>query len=140
MTSPRQTSADLIDGDAELACHLAIHVDLNGRVIERLTELQVAQRGIVANSLAHLRRKGTRRREVWPHDGHLDGGGGAEVHDAADDVARLERELRLGEPGVEGVPQPVLEAREDRGARWRSATCSTPSWDPPVHKKMVLIG
>ena len=39
----RKRSADLIDRHAELAGELAIDVDVDGRIVERLPELQIAQ-------------------------------------------------------------------------------------------------
>ena len=47
----------------------------------------------------------------------------------------------VGKPFVESPSQRFLEVRESNpGIAASSATCSTPSCEPPVHRKIVLIG
>ena len=53
----RKRSADLIDRDAELSGHLPVDVHLDGRIVERLAVLQVAERRDLREFGAHLRRE-----------------------------------------------------------------------------------
>ena len=57
-------SADLIDRDAELAGHLAVHIDLDRRVVERLAVLQIAERGNARELVPDLGRKRPAGREI----------------------------------------------------------------------------
>src|SRR4029450_12631696 len=51
------------------------------------------------------------------HHGYFHGCRGGEVHDAADDVAGLERELCIREPLMELIAQCLLKDREARRLR-----------------------
>ena len=55
-------SPDLIDGDAQLPGTLPIDVDVDGRILERLLELQVPQRRDLRELVVHLRRERARSR------------------------------------------------------------------------------
>jgi len=105
-------SPDLIDGDAELARHLTVHIDLDRRIVERLAVLQITKRGDVRELLPNLHGKRPAGREIRPRHSDLDRGGGPEVHDPIDDVSRLERKLGAGETLVEPLPEGFLEFRQ----------------------------
>ena len=109
--------SDLIDRDAELSRHLTVDVDLNGRIVERLAELQVAQRSDLREFVPNLRRERPTRGEVRAHHGDFDRRRRAEVHDPADDVAGLEGELRVGKLAMKGVAEFLLKRPRASPAR-----------------------
>ena len=107
---------DLIDGDAQLAGHLTVHVDLNRRIVERLAVLQIAQRRNPRELVPDLRRERPAGGEIRSRDRDLDRRRRAEVHDPVDDVARLERELRGGKALAEPPAQRLLEVASSSNA------------------------
>ncbi len=112
-----ERSTDLVDGDTELPGHLAVHVHLNRRVVERLSELQIAQRRNPARARPAPSSANARlAAKSGPVIGDFDRRGRAEVHDPADDVAGLERELRRRKPVVETAAQRLLELAEPTAA------------------------
>ena len=134
--------ADLIDGDAELAGELAIDVDLDRRIVERLLELQVAQRRNLRELVAQLRRR-TRAspRSPGPATATSTGVGAPKFMmrltmspGSNENCARRETAREAAAAAL-----PRTSARRI-GASGLSATCSTPSCDPPVQRKIVLIG
>ena len=72
---------------------LAVHCHLDRRIVERLPELQVAQRRDLLQLLPNLLGVRLVVGQVRPADGDLDRRRRAEAHDLVDDVGRLEREL-----------------------------------------------
>src|SRR6188508_241279 len=109
-------SADLVHCEPELSCHSTIDVDLNGRVVERLPVLEIPQRRDRCEFLTEPGRECPACGEVRPHHRNFHWSGRAEVHDATDDVAWLERELRVWKRMSELGAQTFLETGEiDRG-------------------------
>ena len=109
---------DLVHSDPELASELTIDVDVDGGVVERLLDLQIAERRNLRELVLDFARERTRRREVGTDDRDLHGRWRTEVHDPAHDVARLERELCVGKLPGKAVPKVFFEIGEaDGGVR-----------------------
>ena len=107
---------------------LAIDVDLDGRVVERLGELQIPQeRRSFAVPGGPCRRYSRFSCRLPPAHGDLDRRGRAEAHDLADDVGGLEREPHAwgsrravpaaAAPSVASAADPAARLQGDRGDR-----------------------
>ena len=87
----RQRPANVGSRDAELTGAIAIDLNLQGRIVERLRVLQVSQRGNLDELRPDFLGKGPRRRECGPLHRDFDRRRRAEAHDLADDVGRFKR-------------------------------------------------
>ena len=93
---------------------LAVERHLDGRVVERLLDLDVAERLDPVELLAELVHEGAGVGQVPPADDDLDRRGRAQAHRLGDQVARLEREDQVARArwsacsGVEPEPQELL--------------------------------
>ena len=92
-----QRFADVAGGHAAEAGPLAVEGDLDGRVVERLLDLHVAQRVDPVELLAELVHVGARVGQVAPADDDLDRRGRTQAHRLGDQVARLEGEDQVAE-------------------------------------------
>ena len=92
-----QRFADVAGGHAAQAGPLAVERDLDGRVVERLLDLHVAERLDPVELLAELVHVGAGVGHVAPADDHLDRRGGTQAHRLGDQVARLEGEDQVGD-------------------------------------------
>ena len=92
-----QRFADVAGGHAAQAGSLAVERDLDGRVVERLLDLDVAERLDPVELLAELVHVGARVGQVAAADDDLDRRGGAQAHRLGDQVARLEGEDHVGD-------------------------------------------
>ena len=92
-----QRFANIGHRDAELPCAIAVHLDLDGRIIQRLGVLQIAQRCHLRQLDAELPGERPGIREARSLHGDLDWRWRAETHHLADNVRRLERDRSFGQ-------------------------------------------
>ena len=104
-----ERSRDTRDVQPELPCPGAVDVDSDGRVVERLGELQVPERPYFRQLGPEFLRESPPRLQVGALDGHFDRGGRSEAHHLADDVRRFERNGHIREFALEASPQILLE-------------------------------
>src|SRR5439155_22070114 len=95
--------------EVELAGAFSIHGDLDGRVLERLAVLQVAQIGNPAEFPTNLFRELTILYQARSLHCHFDRRGRAEAHHLADNVSRLERKLNTRQFLGKALAQMLLE-------------------------------
>ena len=103
--------------DAKLSRAIAVDLDLERRIIERLRILQVAQRIDLEQLGSNLLRERTTRGELRTLYGDFDRRRRAKAHDLADDVGGLERDRHIGQRLLQLVPELFLEFLRD----WRRA-------------------
>src|SRR5581483_8970719 len=83
-----------------------------------LLDVQIAQGRNLRQLVAELAGKSPRGSEVRTHHRDFNRCGRTEVQNAADDIARLEGELHLGEVLREAMPEFLLERSQSNRRRW----------------------
>src|SRR5216117_2028256 len=86
-----------VDRNAELPCTLSIDRDVESRIVERLRNLNVAERSDLLELGSHPLRVSSGLRKFVPRDGNADGRGGTEVQHLGYDVPGFEREPHVRE-------------------------------------------
>ncbi len=105
----RQGTSHLLHRDPDLTRAFAVHLNIDRRVVQRLTKLKVSERSDRSHLREELLREDAIRREIRSADCDLDRRRRAEIHDLADDVPGLEPDCRRGEDGREPVPEAFLQ-------------------------------
>ena len=91
---------------------LTVHLDPHGRVLQRLTELHVAQHAERCELLADAQRVSVIGAQIRTDGIDLDRGRCPEAHHPADDVGRFERDVHLRQLTGDVAPQPVAKRRQ----------------------------
>ena len=94
---------------SQLSRALAVHVDVDAGIVERLVVLQVAQRRYLGDFGAKFRGKGAIGAEVRAADVDFDGRRSAEVHDLRDDVRPFKGKLTTGKLVRQDFSQALFE-------------------------------
>ena len=92
VSAPRLRSRAGLEAEVEVPLEngaLSVDVDVDGRIIQRLTKLHIAQEIDAFQLRLNLFGEGPAGSEVLSNDGYFDWGGCAHAHDATDDVGRL---------------------------------------------------
>ena len=84
---------------------LAVYVDLDRRIVQRLDDLEIPEAGKLAHLVHELGGVGAGLGEIRPVDGDLHGRGRAETHHLVDDVGRFERKMHARQ----GLREPAAE-------------------------------
>ena len=136
-----ERAADLVDGDAELTGQLADRrrpgspgSRAPGRTAGR------AAPGSCASSSRTLAAKARLAAKSGPVTATSTGVGAPKFMMRLTMSPGSNENCASGKRSAKRAPQRLLKCLERTGASGLSATCSTPSCDPPVHRKMVLIG
>ena len=131
-TSERPTCSTV---KPELPGALAINVDVDGRIIERLTELQIAQARNLLHLGQHLIGEGAVGREIRSAHRDLDRRRRTEVHNLVTMSPASNEKLDCRDHFGQFSPQSFLEFSElDAGAASQLATSSTASCGPLVQR------
>ena len=108
-------ASDLGHRDAAQPGFLTVDLHPHGRIIERLDELEIAQRWNTGQLGPDLLGKGPVLHEVGAVDRDLHGGRRAEAHHLADDIGRLEREPHIRQRPRQHAAESLLQILDSRG-------------------------